>query len=118
MRPYRDEEDYWRIRAFLREVFLLNGRREMCWQAARLDYWRWHVVLNCEALPAIEPISSCGIRPAGSCRRSQPEGLGEVFLQVSSGPDYSGVIEDMLDVAESHSRRADARGGARSAGAR
>ena len=29
MRMYQDEDDYWRIREFLRQVFLLNGRREL-----------------------------------------------------------------------------------------
>ena len=46
MRRYRDEDDYWRVREFLRGVYLLNGRRELSWQAYRLDYWRWHVVAN------------------------------------------------------------------------
>ena len=41
MRTYRDEDDYWRLRAFLREVFLLNNRQETSWQTARLDYWRY-----------------------------------------------------------------------------
>jgi hypothetical protein len=39
-------EDYWRTRDFLREVYLLNGRHEHSWQAARLDYCRWHVYEN------------------------------------------------------------------------
>ena len=29
MRLYQTEDDTWRIRGFLREVFLLNGRREV-----------------------------------------------------------------------------------------
>jgi len=45
-RPYQTEDDYWRIRSFLREVFLFNGRREHSWHVARLDYWRWHLVVN------------------------------------------------------------------------
>ena len=39
LRPYRDEEDYWRIRAFLRETFLLNGLRKQNWTPLRYDYW-------------------------------------------------------------------------------
>src|SRR5512136_2747105 len=54
-RPYQTEDDYWRIRAFLREVFLLNDRREWCWHVGRLDYWRWHLVENCRAC---DPIGS------------------------------------------------------------
>ena len=46
MRRYRGEEDYWRIRDFLRRVFLLNERREMSWQVTRFDYWRWHGIAN------------------------------------------------------------------------
>jgi hypothetical protein len=45
-RPYQSEEDFWHIRDFLREVFLLNDRRMFCWPVARLDYWRWHGILN------------------------------------------------------------------------
>ncbi|MGW8225654.1 MAG: GNAT family N-acetyltransferase, partial [Anaerolineales bacterium] len=46
MRNYRDEDDYWRIRDFLRRVFLLNDQRELSWQAYRFDYWRWHGIEN------------------------------------------------------------------------
>lgn len=111
MRPYRDEEDYWRIRAFLREVFLLNGRREMCWQVARLDYWRWHVVLNCEALPAIEPYIFLWETPGGELAAVlNPEGPGEAFLQAHPAHATPALIEDMLDVAEAHLARAGAEG--------
>ncbi len=43
-RRYQTGDDYGRIRAFLRQVFLLNNRHELCWHVARLDYWRWHVI--------------------------------------------------------------------------
>jgi hypothetical protein len=46
LRKYQDEDDYWRVRAFLRQVFLLNDRRELSWQVARFDYWRWHSLAN------------------------------------------------------------------------
>jgi GNAT superfamily N-acetyltransferase len=44
MRPYRDDGDFWRMRDFLREVFLLNDRLERSWSLPRLDYWRWHYI--------------------------------------------------------------------------
>lgn len=31
VRNLRHEDDYWHIRDFIRQVFLLNGRREMKW---------------------------------------------------------------------------------------
>jgi len=43
MRTYQNEEDYWRIREFLRQVMILNNRRELSWHVARLDYWWWFV---------------------------------------------------------------------------
>ena len=39
-RVFQIENDYWRIRNFPREVFLLNDRLEHSWSVARLDYWR------------------------------------------------------------------------------
>ena len=44
MRPFRDDHDFWRMRDFLREVFLLNNRLERSWSLPRLDYWRWHLI--------------------------------------------------------------------------
>jgi len=46
-RPYQNEEDFWAMRAFLREIFVINGYRERAWHVARLEYARWHVCLNC-----------------------------------------------------------------------
>ena len=46
-RPYQTEDDFWRMREFLRRVFLLNDRLERSWHVARLDYARWHTCLNC-----------------------------------------------------------------------
>lgn len=33
-RPYLTENDFWRMRDFLRQVFLLNDRLERSWHAA------------------------------------------------------------------------------------
>ncbi len=49
-RPYQTEDDYWAMRAFLREVFVLNNYRERCWHVARLEYARWHTCLNCHSV--------------------------------------------------------------------
>jgi hypothetical protein len=40
MRPFRDEEDYWAIRQFLRDAHLRNGQTGHSWQAQRFDYRR------------------------------------------------------------------------------
>jgi hypothetical protein len=39
-RPYQQESDFWQMRDFLRQVYLLNGRRAISWHVARLEYAR------------------------------------------------------------------------------
>jgi len=46
-RPYQTEDDFWRMREFLRQVFVLNNRLQHSWHVARLDYARWHTCMNC-----------------------------------------------------------------------
>ena len=46
LRSYQTEEDYWRIRQFLREVSLRNDRHDYSWSLLRWDYWVWHVNMN------------------------------------------------------------------------
>lgn len=41
------EDDFWKTRNFLREIFPLNGSLEHSWHVARLDYWRWHYIKTC-----------------------------------------------------------------------
>lgn len=103
MRPYRGEDDYWRLRAFLREAFLLNGRHELGWQPARLDYWRWHVVANCRALPCIESYIFLWETVDGQLAAAlNPEGPGEVHLQVHPAYTTPALLNEMIDVAEAH----------------
>lgn len=48
MRAYQSENDFWRTRNFLREIFLLNGRREHSAHTSEFDHWRWHYILTCK----------------------------------------------------------------------
>jgi ribosomal protein S18 acetylase RimI-like enzyme len=101
MRTYQSEQDYWRIRAFLREVFLLNGRRERSWQVARLDYWRWHVTANCGINgPIEENIFIWEAKDGQIAAVLNPEGKGYAYLQVHPGWHTPELVEEMLDVAE------------------
>ena len=45
-RSYQGEQDYWKVRGFLRHVFTLNNLREKCWHVARWGYWYHHIVKN------------------------------------------------------------------------
>lgn len=100
-RTYQDEDDYWRIREFLRQVMLLNGRRELSWHVARLDYWRWHVVENCGFCDPVEDVTFIWETADGRIVAVlNPEGRGEAHFQVHPGLRTPELEEEMLDLAE------------------
>ncbi len=45
-RHYRDEDDYWRVRAFFRVLFAADSRPGGNWHVGLFDYWRWHWLEN------------------------------------------------------------------------
>jgi len=101
MRPYQDENDFWRISAFLREVFILNGLREFGWHVARLDYWRGHLLSDCaDKDPFLEKIFIWETKEGDIGAVLTPEGSGQVYLQVH--PDYrsADIDNEMITVAE------------------
>ncbi|MCL5999234.1 MAG: GNAT family N-acetyltransferase [Chloroflexi bacterium] len=101
MRTYQGEDDFWRMREFLRQVFMLNGRREVSWHVARLDYWCWHVIDNCQEYPSIEGVTFIWETDDGQIVAVlNPEGKGEAHLQVHPGLRTPELEEEMLDVAE------------------
>jgi ribosomal protein S18 acetylase RimI-like enzyme len=100
MRRYQVQDDYWRIREFLREVFLLNGRRELSWQVYRWDYWRWHGVENLDQGPLEEHVFIWETADGRIGAVLNPEGKGEVYLQVHPGFRRPELEEEMLVVAE------------------
>jgi mycothiol synthase len=108
MRLYQNEEDYWRIRAFLRQVMLRNDRREWSWHVARLDYWWWFANPDIEKISLPENIfiwetDSGQSRPGAPGQIAavlNPESRGQVFLQIH--PDFRTpeLEEELLSVAE------------------
>ena len=101
MRPYRDEDDYWRIHAFLREVFPANGRREYSWPVARLDYWRWLIAEDLEIGEPVEQVVFLWETSDGRIAAAlNPENRDEAFLQVHPDHRSAELEEEMMVVAE------------------
>jgi mycothiol synthase len=102
MRKYRNDEDHWRIRQFLREVFLRNDRHEHSWPLYRWDYWRWHVNENIFKLSLEAAIFLWETDEGTIAAMLNPDGPSEAFLQVH--PDFrSPELEvEMISVAETH----------------
>jgi mycothiol synthase len=103
MRKFRGEDDYWRIRAFLREVFLLNDRHSQSWHVACFDYWRWHLIENCEVCAPMPGVTTVWEAPDGDIAAVlHPETRGEAILQVHPRWRTPDLEAEMLDYAEQH----------------
>jgi mycothiol synthase len=99
MRNYQDEEDYWRVREFLREVSRLNDRHDYSWSLLRWDYWRWHGIENMFHLVLEDVIYLWEIDQV-IVAMLNPESPGEAFFQVHPAYHTSSLLTEMLDVAE------------------
>jgi len=103
MRPYRSENDYWRIREFLRQVMILNDLREKSWHVARLDYWRWHGIENCHVCDSLEKVIYLWETGDGQLAAVlNAEGRGDAFLQVHPTLRTNALLEEMVAAAEQY----------------
>lgn len=101
-RKYQGQADYHRIRAFLREIFLRNGRREWSWQAYRFDYWRWHGTLNMGDGSVEEDVYLWETTDGRLAGVLNPEARGHAFLQVDPALRCAELEEEMILAAEQH----------------
>jgi GNAT superfamily N-acetyltransferase len=98
-RPYQNEDDYWCIRSFLREVSLLNDRHDYSWSLLRWDYWRWHVNMNIYELK-LEEVVTLWEMDGKIIAVLNPDSPGEAYFQVHPAFRDSVSMAEMLDVAE------------------
>ena len=99
-RPYETEEDFWRMRAFLREVFILNGYRERAWHVARLEYARWHVCLNCHNL-TLDQVAHLWEEDGRLVAIAMPDGgPDEAHFMIHPAYETRDFEEEMLAVSE------------------
>jgi GNAT superfamily N-acetyltransferase len=103
-RPYQGEKDYWRIRAFLRDVFLRNGHLERSWQAYRFDYWRWHGTMNLDD-GNLEDVFIWEDEAAHIVAVLNQESNGQAFLQVDPQRRSAELEEEMIATAETYLAR-------------
>ena len=89
MRRYQGDDDFWRMRNFLREVFLINDRIERSWSTPRLDYWRWHFIMTCEADPMEQVTYLWETEDGRLAAIVHPIWKGEAFMQVH--PNFRSV---------------------------
>jgi mycothiol synthase len=105
MRPYQSEDDYWNIRRFLCQVFLLNERRELSWNVARFDYWRWHYIQNKLIRGPMERVTILWSTPGGDLVGVlHPFGEGEMRIHVHPRYNTPELVSEMFAYAEENFR--------------
>jgi mycothiol synthase len=100
MQTYQGNEDYWRIREFLCRVMLLNGRRELSWHVARLDYWIWFANADLEKIPLEDHIFLWETDTGQIAAVLNPEGHGQAHLQVDPTFRSPELDEELITTAE------------------
>lgn len=103
-RPYQYEDDYWRLRAFLREVYPANlddcDGQQGSWHVARLDYARWHVCLNCDHV-ALKDVALVWEADGAVAAFAMPDGApGEVHIAVHPTWRTPELEHEIVGVAE------------------
>jgi len=110
LRPYNSEDDFWRIRQFLRDVFILNNRRELSWQAYRWDYWRWHGIENIGHGPLDKTVFIWETSGGRMAAVLHPENTGVAFSEIHPEFLTDELEEEMLILAEEHLAKPQANG--------
>jgi mycothiol synthase len=99
----QNESDYWRIRNFLREVFLANERIEHSWHVARLDYWRWHYIKTCQVCEPFEEVTVAWQTDDEKIVAAlHPIGRGEIRLHIHPAFRMTELEEEAFTYAEEH----------------
>src|SRR5512143_2954049 len=109
MRSYQEEDDYWRIREFLRQVMLLNNRRELSWHVARMDYWWWFGNPDLEKMDLTQKIFLWETGEGKIAAVINPENHAYAYPQVH--PDFMTpeLADEMVAAAEEHIAEGDDR---------
>ncbi|MFH2038063.1 MAG: GNAT family N-acetyltransferase [Chloroflexota bacterium] len=102
MQSYKNDDDYWRMRQFLRQMMLRNGRREFSWHVARLDYWWWFINKSIEKIKLEENVFIWETDSAQIAAILNPEGRGQAFLQIDPDLASPALLEEMVSVAEEY----------------
>ena len=102
MRSYQNQEDYWQIREFLRDIMILNDRRELSWHVARFDYWWWFANPDLEQLPPEENIFLWETESGEIAAVLNPEGRGQAYMQVHPGFCTLELEDEIILVAEKY----------------
>ena len=100
MRMIQTEDDFWKIRTFLREVTILNHLRERSWHISRWDYWRWHGIENCGCPPLMDSVLIWETSSGEIAAVANPEDRNFIYFHVDPRYRSAELEGEMLTAAE------------------
>lgn len=94
------EDDFWRVRAFLRRLRPDGAANLGAWDVVRWDYWRWHGVLNVGD-PGPDETCTLWETPGGEIVAAvHAESRGEAFFQADPAARSPTLDAALLAAAE------------------
>lgn len=97
------EDDFWRIRNFLREVFLLTDRINLDNHVALFDHWRWHYVLTCRETGPVDQVTTLWENSEGRIIAVlHPICHDEVCIYIHPAYRSPSLEDEMIAYAETH----------------
>ncbi|HET9911381.1 MAG TPA: GNAT family N-acetyltransferase [Anaerolineales bacterium] len=102
MRTYQSEEDYWRIREFLRRVMILNDCHERSWHVVRFDYWWWFANPTYEHFSLQEVVFIWETDEGEIAAVLNPEAHTVAYLQIHPNFHTPELVDEMIATAEKH----------------
>jgi mycothiol synthase len=90
---------------------LLNDRRMLSWPVARLDYWRWHGILNLGGGELERDVFLWETQDGRLAAVLNREGAGHAFLQMHPAYKTIALEEQMIALAEERLRTQSRKGG-------
>lgn len=101
-RKYQSEADFWKMRHFLRHVFMLNNCLEHSWSLPRLDYWIWHFTKTCDTPLPEENTALWETEDGELVAFVNAIDPGEAYLHVHPNYRSKQLEHEMMDFAENH----------------
>jgi hypothetical protein len=82
---------------------LRNNRLEYSWHVARIDYWRWHFIMNCHFDKSIDQVTSIWEDDDGKIVAVlNPVSMGEIRVHILPTINSSVMVNEILVRAEEY----------------
>jgi len=103
LRSCNTEDDFFRVRNFLREIFLLSDRLDFDSHVALLDHWRWHYIATCNETAPFDQVTTIWETPDGEITAVlHPICHDEVRMFVRPGFRSLALENEIISYAEEH----------------